>query len=75
MSQKGSTNAQANTASHPPTNSPTSKYAGNKEFNQWWEHWMSKIPNSPLSAGMVRTPNNASYPTELDETMRKKDAA
>jgi hypothetical protein len=79
MSEKGSANVQSrDTANHPPTTSPTSGYGGNQEFNRWWEHWMSKVPNSRLSAKSTLTkdsPDKASYPSELDETMKQKDAA
>jgi hypothetical protein len=77
MSEKGSPNVQPR-AGRLPTNSSTARYKGNKEFNQWWEHWMSKVPNSRLSAKSTLTKNTtgkASYPSELDETMKRKDAA
>ena len=79
MSEKIRTNIQpSDTANHLRTNSPTSSYAGNKEFNQWWEHWMSKVSNSPLRTESTLTKSaldEASYPSEIDEAMQEKDAA
>ena len=79
MSGKRSTNMQpSDTANHLRTNSPTSSYAGNKEFNQWWEHWMSKVSNSRLNAKSALPKSaldEATYRSELDQTMRQKDAA
>ena len=79
MSGKRSTNIQpSDTANHLRTSSPTSSYAGNKEFNQWWEHWMSKVSNSRLNAKSTLTKSaldEASYPSEIDEAMQEKDAA
>ena len=79
MSEKQSGNVRSrDTANHPSTNSPTSWYGGNKEFNQWWEHWMSKVPNSRFSAKSTLTKSaldKASYQSDLDEDMIEKDAA
>ena len=79
MSGKRSTNIRpGDTANHLRTNSPTSSSAGNKEFNQWWEHWMSKVSNGPLRAKSTLTKSaldEASYPSEIDEAMQEKDAA
>ena len=79
MSEKRTANIRSrNTASPHTTNVSTSGYAGNKEFNQWWEHWMSKVPNSRLRAKSTMTNSaldEASYLSELDDAMREKDAA
>ncbi len=79
MSGKRSTNIRpGDTANHLRTNSPTSSSAGNKEFNQWWEHWMSKVSNSRLNAKSALPKSaldEATYRSELDQTMRQKDAA
>ena len=79
MSEKRNVNIRSrDTAKHSPANAPASGSGGNKEFNQWWEHWMSKVPNSRLSAKSALTKSaldEASYQSELDETMQQKDAA
>jgi flagellar hook-basal body complex protein FliE len=79
MSEKRSVNIRSRDTANPAkTNVPASGYAGNKEFNQWWEHWMSKVPNSRLSAkGTLTTSalDEASYLSELTDAMQEKDAA
>jgi hypothetical protein len=77
MSDKSDTKVQPrHTANYLPANSASFKYGGNIEFNKWWEHWMSKVRNSrPPAKGTFMTPNKASYPTELAETVPEKDAA
>jgi hypothetical protein len=77
MSEKSNTKVQLkHTTNHLPANSPGLRYGGNKEFNQWWEHWMSKVRNSRLPAkSTLMTPNETTYPIELAENMQEKDAA
>lgn len=79
MSEKRSANMQSrDTANAATTNVPASGYGGNKEFNQWWEHWMSKVPNSRLGAKSTMTKSaldEARYTSELDETIQRKNAA
>jgi len=79
MSEKRSVNIRSRDTANPSTtNVPASGYGGNKEFNQWWEHWMSKVAHNRLSAKSTMTKiamDEASYPSELDETIQEKDAA
>jgi hypothetical protein len=79
MSEKGSGNVRSrDTSNHLPTNLSTSRSGGNKEFNQWWEHWMSKVPRSRLSARSMPAKNlqsKAGYPSERDEAAKEKNAA
>jgi hypothetical protein len=78
MSEKRSANMRSrNTANSRTTNVPTSGYGGNKEFNQWWEHWMSKVSNSRFTKSTPTTSalEEVSYLSELDEAMQEKDAA
>ena len=77
MQKKGSANVQPNrTANHVRTDSPIVTYGANREFNRWWEHWMSKVPHtrlhaqSPPKSGM--TP--ASHSHEVDEIDEKNAA-
>ena len=71
MSEKGSANVKTrDTESHPPTNSSTYGYGGNKEFDQWWEHWMSKVPSGRST---LTKPDRARRASQLEEPM--KDAA
>lgn len=66
------------TCSRSLTNSSTSWYEENKVFNQWWEHWMSKVNNRPLSA-KGKTATNAgsrfSYSPKPDDVTKEKKAA
>ena len=79
MPEKGSANIKSrDTANNPQTRSITTRYGANKEFNQWWEHWMSKVPNARLSGNKTLakdTPDDAGYPSELDGPVTRKDAA
>jgi hypothetical protein len=77
MSDKRDTKAEPrHTANYLSANSPGLKYGGNKEFNQWWEHWMSKVRDSRSPAkGTLMISNRTTYPIESDETMQEKDAA
>ena len=77
MSEKGSADVHAiDTETHPPTNSSSYGYGGNKEFNQWWDHWMSKVANCRSSAKSKLTkPDKARFESELDKAMQQKDAA
>ncbi len=79
MSGKRSANVHSNDAADsPPTNSPKFGYSANREFNQWWEHWMSKIPHNRLRAKGTLTknaPDKFRYPSGLDDSIREKDAA
>lgn len=78
MAEKESANIRSNdTANHLPANSTSSRHSANREFNQWWEHWMSKVPHNRLSAKGTRTtnaPHKFSYLSELDDTI-EEDAA
>jgi hypothetical protein len=76
MSEKGSANVQPrNAASH--TNLSTPRYGGNKEFNRWWDYWMSKVPDSRVSAQSKQriAVNKTTYSNELDDAIDEKDAA
>ena len=51
------------------------KIAGNKEFTQWWEHWMSRIHphRSSVNEGKgTKAPNANEKPTN---TNKKKEGA
>ena len=51
------------------------KIAGNKEFTQWWEHWMSRIHphRSSVNEGKgTKAPNANKKPTN---TNKKKEGA
>jgi hypothetical protein len=77
MSEKKSFRSN-DTANPRSTNRTSSGHNANKEFNQWWEHWMSKVPHNRLSAKNTVTknaPNKFEYLSELDETIKEKDAA
>jgi hypothetical protein len=52
------------------------KLTGNKEFIEWWEHWMSRIhPNrSSVNEGKgAKLPNADKEPAETNK--KKEDAA
>ena len=79
MQEKESANIQSrDTGNDSQTNSITTRHGANKEFNQWWEHWMSKVPKNRLSANKTLakdTPDDASYRSEFDEPVTRKHAA
>lgn len=59
-----------------PSNLRAPKYGGNREFTKWWEHWMSKVPDSRFSQKSTRAvPNKASYYRDSDDTTKQEDAA
>jgi len=78
MADKRSANICSNdTADHLPANSTSPRYSANREFNQWWEHWMSKVAHNRLTAKgtrMTNAPHKHSYLSELDDTI-EEDAA
>ena len=78
MAEKRSANIRSNDpADCFPANSTIPRYSANKDFNQWWEHWMSKIPHNRLSGKGTRTTNTAdkfSNLSELEDTI-EEDAA
>jgi len=79
MSEKRIANVQSDDTVDPsPTDSPISSYSAKREFNQWWEHWMSKVPHNRMSAKATLTknvPDEFSPLSELDETITEKEAA
>ena len=78
MSEKRSANVQPKDAAN-HANSSTSRYEGNREFNRWWQYWMSKVPQSRLNTQSKPTTialnKAATYSNELDDTIDEKDAA